>query len=137
MSRTYESRTLSVTIDAPPDRVSAFASNPENLPKWATAFVRSVRRTADGRWIARTSDGGEVGFEFVPANAYGVLDQIVRPAPGVELLVPMRVVANGGGSEVTFTLLRLPVMSAEKFAIDIGMVEQDLRTLKRVLEASN
>ena len=46
----------------------------------------------------------------------------------------MRVVPNGAGSEVTFTLLRLPEMSDQKFAEDAGMVQRDLRTLKSVLE---
>ncbi|MEX2122117.1 MAG: SRPBCC family protein [Pirellulales bacterium] len=128
----HKSKTLSVSIDCPAERVYAFVSNPENLPKWATAFVRSVSKTSSG-WVAETP-AGPVGIEFVPANELGVLDHFVRPAPGVEILNPMRVVPNGAGSEVTFTLLRLPEMSDQKFAEDAGMVQRDLRTLKSVLE---
>ena len=53
---------------------------------------------------------------------------------GQSLLTPMRVVANGEGSEMIFTLFPLPSMSDEQFTKDTGMVETDLRTLKSVLE---
>lgn len=48
----------------------------------------------------------------------------------------MRVVANGEGSELMFTLFQLPGMSDEQFGQDAGMVETDLRTLKVVLEGT-
>jgi hypothetical protein len=46
----------------------------------------------------------------------------------------MRVLSNGSGSEVVFTLFQLPEMSDEQFAEDTAMVERDLKTLKNVLE---
>jgi len=48
----------------------------------------------------------------------------------------MRVVPNGSGSEVIFTLFQLAGMSDEKCAEDIRWVEQDLKTLKRILEGT-
>jgi catechol 2,3-dioxygenase-like lactoylglutathione lyase family enzyme len=126
------SRTLTVAIDAPPQRVYAFASDPRNFPKWTTSFVRSARQSA-GEWVLETSDG-PVGIEFAPANALGVLDHVVRPEKGGEIHVPMRVVANGAGSEVMLTLFQLPEMSEKRFVADAVMVERDLRTLKTILE---
>lgn len=134
MAGTYNARTLTVSIDRPPAEVYAFVTNVENLPRWATAFVRAVRKTGDG-WIAETTEG-PIGFEYGPRNDLGVLDHVVRPAPGVEIHVPMRVVPNGAGSEVIFTLVQFPGMPAEKFARDIDMVQRDLATLKRLLESS-
>jgi catechol 2,3-dioxygenase-like lactoylglutathione lyase family enzyme len=131
-SRVRRSRTLTIAIDAPPERVYAFASDPENFPKWATSFVRSARNSADG-WVLDTIDG-PVGIEFAPANALGVLDHVVRPAQGGAVHVPMRVIPNGAGSEVVFTLFQLPDMSDRRFAEDAGMVERDLRTLKSIFE---
>jgi hypothetical protein len=58
----------------------------------------------------------------------------VSLAPGVEVYVPLRVLPNGAGSEVVFTLFHQPDMTPEKFREDIGLVEQDLQTLKTVLE---
>jgi hypothetical protein len=63
------------------------------------------------------------------------LDHYVTPAPELEVYVPMRVLPNGSGSEVFFTLFRSTDMSDEKFAEDVGMVERDLKTLKNVLES--
>lgn len=83
--------------------------------------------------MVETADG-PLGFRFVPRNELGVLDHAVRLPSGVEVFVPMRVVPNGDGSEVIFTLFQAPGMSDEKFAEDAAMVERDLRTLRRVLE---
>jgi hypothetical protein len=47
----------------------------------------------------------------------------------------MRVVQNGQGSEVLFTLLQAKNMPDEKFAEDLRWVNQDLRNLRNVLEA--
>jgi hypothetical protein len=133
MSPVQKSKTLSVSIDCPPDRVYAFVSNPENLPRWAAAFARSVRQTRSG-WVVETADG-PMGIEFVAENESGVLDHTVRLASGAQILNPMRVVPNGSGNEVIFTLFQPSGMSDQKFTEDAGMVERDLRTLKRVLEA--
>jgi hypothetical protein len=46
----------------------------------------------------------------------------------------MRVVPNGSGSEVIFTLFQSPDMSEEEYSEDVRLVEHDLRTLKDVLE---
>ena len=127
------SRALSVSIDCPPARVYAFVRNPENIPRWAGGLGKSVRRAGDA-WILETADG-PLGFAFVADNDLGVLDHRVTIAPGVDVLNPMRVVANGTGSEVSFTLFQLPGMTAEKFAEDARLVERDLRALKTLLES--
>jgi hypothetical protein len=134
MSLTVAARTLTVSIDCPADQVYGFVSNPENLPRWATAFCRSIRRSNSG-WVVEMPQG-DVTVRFVPRNTMGVLDHLVIPAPDVEIYVPMRVVANGSGSEVLFTLFRPPGSSDEEFTADAGMVERDLGTLKRVMEAN-
>ncbi|MCA9070771.1 MAG: hypothetical protein KDA84_17695, partial [Planctomycetaceae bacterium] len=69
---------------------------------------------------------GWVGIRFVPTNDFGVLDHVVTLPDGQSILNPMRVVANGEGSELMFTLFQLPGMSDEQFAKDTGMVEADL-----------
>jgi hypothetical protein len=129
---TLRSQTLSVSVECSPGHVYEFVSNPENLPKWARAFCRSVRRS-EGDWIVETSDG-PMRITFVEQNEFGVLDHYVSPAPGLEILNPMRVVPNGSGSEVIFTLFQSPDMSEEEYSEDLRLVEHDLRTLKDVLE---
>ncbi|MFC4766349.1 SRPBCC family protein [Effusibacillus consociatus] len=126
------SKTLGVSIECPPEKVYEFISDPENLPKWATAFCKSVTKS-DGEWIVETPDG-PMKIRFVERNKFGALDHYVSPMPGQEILNPMRVIPNGSGSEVIFTLFQLPGMSDDKYLEDAGLVERDLRTLKNVLE---
>lgn len=126
------SRTVSVSIDCPPPQVYDFIADPENLPKWAAGLGRSVSNV-NGEWIVQTSSG-PMGIRFVARNHLGVLDHRVLLPSGEEILVPMRVVANQEGSEVTVTVFRLPGMSPETFARDVRLVEHDLKTLKRTLE---
>jgi hypothetical protein len=73
-------------------------------------------------------------IQFVPANEYGVLDHVVKLPDGQSIQNSMRVVPNGDGSEIMFTLFQLPEMTDEQFAKDARMVESDLLTLKDVLE---
>jgi hypothetical protein len=132
MAKTLQSRTFSIPIDCQLAKAYEFVSDPANLPKWAKAFCKSVKKSGDD-WIMETPQG-PMKVRFAKKNALGVLDHYVNPTPEIEVFVPMRVLPNGSGSEVIFTLFRLPEMSDEKFAEDIGMVERDLQTLKNVLE---
>ena len=127
----YRCLTVSVSIQRLPAHVYAFVSNGDNLARWLT-FCTSVRRSRD-EWVLDTPVG-EMRFRFVPANELGVLDHHVTLPDGQEVLNPMRVVPNGAGSEVVFTLFQLSGMSEEKFAEDVGMVKRDLAGLKAVLE---
>jgi len=127
-----KSHTLTLSIHRPPAEVYAFVRNGENLPRWATGFCRSVRKTEDG-WTVETPNG-EVSLRFVEENPFGVLDHHVTLPSGEEILVPMRVLPNASGSELLFTLFQPPEMTDAEFARDRGMVEQDLSTLRRVLE---
>jgi hypothetical protein len=126
------SQTISVPINRPPAEVDGFASSPENLPQWVRSFCQSITKSGDA-WFMETPDG-QVGIRFAAANEFGVLDHVVTLPDGRSILNPMRVVANGEGSEVLFTLFQLPEMSDEEFARDAGMVEADLNSLKWVLE---
>ena len=62
-------------------------------------------------------------------------DRIARGRDGQTFNNPMRVVPNGAGSLVTFTLFRQDGMSDAEFERDAGMVESDQQALKRVVEA--
>jgi hypothetical protein len=97
-----------------------------------TSFCKSARLTQGG-WMIETPHG-PMQVRFAEKNDFGVLDHYVSPTPDLEIYIPMRVITNGSGSELIFTLFRTPDMSEEKFAMDMRMVEQDLQTLKRVLE---
>src|SRR3989338_7448170 len=132
MAAAFQSRTLNITIACSPRKVYEFVSNPENLPRWAAGLGKSVRKS-DAGWVVDTPQG-PAQIRFAEKNDFGVLDHYVILASGVEVYVPMRVVSNGSGSEVIFTLFKTPEMSDKQFAEDAGMVERDLKTLRSVLE---
>ena len=131
---TYESRTLAIAIERPPDDVYAFAMELENLPKWAAGLGSTGHRDGDA-WVSDTNQGS-VRVQFVTHNQLGVLDHHVTLADGTVLYSPMRVIANGSGSHVSFTLYRLAGVTAEAFAADAGLIEADLKTLKMLMESS-
>ncbi len=126
------SKTITVSIERSPADVYAFVSDPGNLPRWAAGLGVSVEESGFG-WVVETPNG-RMGIRFAPWNEFGVLDHYVTTADGAEITVPMRVIPNGAGSEVLFTLFQSPEMSDEEFAEDAGTVEKDLQTLKSVLE---
>lgn len=129
----FETRPITVSIARTAAEVYAFAHAPERFPKWAAGLGAGLTRDGDF-WIAHGPDG-DVHVRFSPENAYGVLDHWVTLADGTELSIPLRVVANGDGAEVTLTLFRAPGMDAAAFARDQGMVAADLAKLKALLEA--
>jgi hypothetical protein len=61
-------------------------------------------------------------------------DHYVSIGNAPEVYIPIRVIANGSGSEVLFTLFRYPDMTDEIYARDKAAVQKDLETLKQLLE---
>ncbi len=127
----YRTHTVSVGIAIDPKTVYAYASDPANLPAWAPSFVKSMEKQGD-HWIADTSLG-RARFRFAPANEYGILDHDVELPTGT-FHNPMRVIPNGAGCEVLFTLVQLPGISDEQFQTDLDTVRADLNKLRTVLE---
>lgn len=130
---TLESRHISVLIDRSATEVYDYASSPANLPEWAAGLGSSVQRVDGGRWVADSSMG-RVVVAFVERNEHGILDHDVTLPSGETVYNPMRVIAEGSGCEVVFTLRRRPGMSDEDFVRDAEAVTADLATLKRLLE---
>ena len=133
MATMYQSRNLSVQIGRNPRDVYNFTSVPENFPRWASGLGKSLKRK-NGEWIAETPQG-PIKVRFTERNEFGILDHYVILESGVEIYIPMRVIPNGSGSELIFTLFRLSDVSDEKFAEDAEWVMRDLTALKNLLEA--
>ena len=130
---TFTAKHISVSINRPAAQVYEFASNPENLPKWAAELSGSIKKV-DEDWIAE-SPMGRVKVKFAEKNKFGVLDHDVTLPSGVKVYNPMRVYPNSDGSELVFTLYRRrPDMSDQEFAEDAKAVEKDLAKLKTLLE---
>lgn len=134
MSSVMQTRIISVSIDAKPERVYAYCSDPRHLPEWIPSFAAGVDQK-DGAWVVHMRAGGDASFRFADRNTFGVLDNYITLPDGTPIYNPLRVVANAHGSEVTFTLFRLPGVTDAALAEDVKMVEGDLAQLKKILEA--
>ncbi|WP_199423183.1 SRPBCC family protein [Actinotalea solisilvae] len=124
---------VAVTIERPAREVYAYASDPAHLSAWAAGLAATLEEV-DGRWVADTPDG-RMSVAFAPANPFGVADHVITLPGGEVVEVPMRVVPNGDGCDVVFSLRRPPTMTDDELARDRAAVQADLDTLKRLLEA--
>jgi len=111
---TFKSRHISVSIKQSANQVYEFASNPENLPKWASGLSGSIKNV-NGDWVAE-SPMGKVKIEFAVQNIFGVLDHDVTLSSGEKSYNPMRVFPNNDGSELIFTLYLRPGMTEQMHA---------------------
>jgi hypothetical protein len=125
-------RTINTSIKSDPKMVYDFVSNLENLPRWASSTFPSINEV-NGEWFVDTPEG-QNKVMLAERNNFGILDHHVKSTSGVEVYVPMRVVKNGDGSEIIFTVFQTPEMTDERFAEDIKTVEKDLNQLKIIIE---
>ena len=124
--------TKSIAIHASREKVVSFLADPQNLPRWAVGFAKSVRREGD-RWVVVTG-GGEMGIRITAEPRIGVVDFYMSPAPGVEALAASRVVPNERGVEYVFTQFQAPGMPDDVFAKNVQALAHELTVLKAVLE---
>lgn len=133
--RLLPARTLGVSIAVPAADAYAFMADPRRLPEWATGLGTTPTPLPDGAWRVETP-AGPMRVVFAPANGFGVVDHVVTPLTGGDPVadVPLRVVPNGTGSEVTLTVFQQPGMSDAQYDADTALVQADLERLKHALE---
>ena len=129
---TFEVKNISISINCPKEAVYDFASDPGNFTKWL-AFVKSVSKQSDHVWNAETHLG-KMAIELTPKNQFGIIDHTVTLADGNKVTNPLRVIANNDGTEVIFTLFKMPGKTTKEFEDDAKLVEADLKKLKKLLE---
>lgn len=110
-----------------------FASRPGNMPLWASGLAAGLTRNGDD-WIADGGPVGNVRVRFAPPNDFGVIDHTVTLPDGLRVENALRIVPNGDGAEVMFTLLRQADMDDAAFAADAAHVARDLDALARLME---
>lgn len=101
-----KNRTITATLSADRDAVFAFLSRLENLPRWAPAYCRELRRDGD-QWRALTP-AGENYIALLGDGRTGVLDLLVGDEPDEMSLLPLRVIRQPHGSAVICTLFQPP-----------------------------
>ena len=128
---TLETTTLSVTIDAPFERVVADLADPTSHPEWATEFFAGPARpvsTTEAE-VDVPMMGGPARLRVDADRGRGVVDVALAPGGGdYGPPIPVRVVRNGDGVDVLWTLARTP-------GIPDAAWEQGVAAMRRELEA--
>lgn len=118
---------------AAPDVVFDFVSNIENLPKWATAYAKSIRRDGDD-YIVDTPMGDLFQVFDVNKDA-GLIDMRSGPAKDQLWTFYIRIFSdNMGGSVLNFTSLQMPGQSDEEFGGMCASLAGEMENIRQVVE---
>ena len=130
---TMQARVIHISVERDWHDVAKFVLDPENMPQWASGLAAGLDRRGD-HWVADGGPLGEIKVRFAPANDLGVADHEVTLSDGKTFQNALRVVPNGDGAEVMFTLLRTPGMSDADFQSDADHIDKDLKMLKSLID---
>ncbi len=126
---------VSRVIAASPEAVYEYASDVDNLPRWAAGLAQAaVVREGDSLFVE--SPMGRVEVRFVEHNRFGVLDHDVTLPTGTVVTNPVRVLSHPDGAEVVFTVRQIE-LDDDEFARDIELVTKDLERLDREITGTD
>ena len=119
---------------APPEKLFAFISNIENLPKWATAYAKSVRKEG-GDYIVTTPDGDI--FQTIDAdNKTGIIDLHGGPTKEQMWTWPARVTSdNMGGSILAFSCIQMPHQSDAEFGMQCQALAEEFENIRKIIDS--
>lgn len=133
-----ETRTLTVTVDAPMSIVAADLADPATHPEWATEFFAGpAEPDGNGLYVVSVPAlGGDAHVKVEALPERGVIDMFFAPkgAPFGDP-TPVRVIPNADGADVLWTMTRHPGMPDDVWAAALESVQRELGVLKRRLEA--
>ncbi|MBF4567175.1 SRPBCC family protein [Plantibacter sp. VKM Ac-2880] len=126
---------VSRVIAASPEAVYDYASDVDNLPRWAAGLAQAaVVREGDSLFVE--SPMGRVEVRFVERNRFGVLDHDVTLPTGKMVTNPVRVLSHPDGAEVVFTVRQIE-LDDDEFARDIELVAKDLERLDQQITGTD
>ncbi len=131
---TLITKTVAITIDAPYDKVAGDLADPFTHPEWGTEFFAGpVQRDESGGLIAPVpAMGGDVQYRVDADVERGIVDIYLAPLEasfGPPL--PVRLLRNGDGVDVLWTLIRFPGIPDGVWEQGIESMERELQQLKR------
>ena len=127
----FPARHISRFIARKPAEISAFLADHHNLPKWAAGLSSGI--TEQNGAVISESPMGKVQVRFAPGAELGIFDHDVTLPNGQTVHNPLRVLKNDDGSEVVFTLYRMPGVSDDAFEKDAALIAADLERLSAAL----
>jgi uncharacterized protein YndB with AHSA1/START domain len=134
LTPTTPARLATFSIHKPLRDVYEFLLRPENFARWA--FVGDTKMTSlgDGDWAVETSVGPRI-LRFADRNRDFVLTHSARNLPtDTPSIIPMRLMANGDGTELIYVFMPRPALSEAEWVSMIEWVTADLGALTSYLE---
>lgn len=130
---TLVTETVRVTIDAPFEQVASDLADPTAHPEWATEFFAGpIKAIAEDEVVVTVPRmGGEVQMKVDADVASGRIDlYLAPPGAGYGPPLPVRVIPNGGGVDVLFTLARFPGQTDGQWEEGLASMARELQNLK-------
>ena len=131
---TFTTKTIAVTIDAPFDKIAPDLAEPFTHLEWGAEFFAGPVRQDSGRGlIVRVpAMGRDVQYRVETDLKHGIFDVVIAPLDrkfGPSL--PVRLLRNGDGVDVLWTLIRFTGMPNESWEQGIAAMEMELHQLKQ------
>jgi hypothetical protein len=127
----WPARHISRFINRKPAEVCAFLADHRNLPKWAAGLSAGISEV--NGVVFSESPMGKVQVRFAAGAEHGIFDHDVTLPDGKTFHNPLRVLKNDEGSEVAFTLYRLPGVTDDAYEKDAATIAADLERLATAL----
>ena len=126
-------QTVTVTINAPYETVARDLADPKTHPEWGTEFFNGPVSPGENGEVVVYSPfmAADVRFRIDADVERGIIDLYLAPvdAPFVPPL-PVRLLHNGDGVDVLWTLTRFPGTPEEGWLAGIASMERELQNLK-------
>lgn len=128
------SHVITVSIGRPYGEVYEFLADPLNFGRWASLPNSTMDPLGGSDWLVDLPRGRRV-IRFAPRNTFGVLDyQVFEKGEDGGPITPVRVVPNGGGTELIFVWFRHDGVSDDMFRSEVEWITSDLQRLKSLVE---
>ncbi len=135
--KTFQTKTLGITIKVPPTNLLDYLDNPFEYPKWGTKFFTGpvVEQPNKDLIVDIKMMGGATKFAVSTNKGSGAV-QLYFAKPGKEFKEPLeiRVIPNGEGSDLLWTLVRAPKLNLVKWKVGLFFMSLELKALRKILE---
>ena len=129
----FQTKTLTISIDAPLAKVTSDLADPATHPEWAKEFFSGPAKKTESSEVLVPAPmmGGVVRFKIDADIDLGLLDLFIAPeGADFGMPIPVRLIKNGDGVDVLWTLTRFPGMPDLAWEQGLAGMERELLALK-------
>lgn len=125
--------TKTARYNVPPATLYGFLNKEENLPKWATAYCKTIKKSDDGYKIM--TPAGELFLAYDCNEAAGTINIKTGPRKDMMWCWPTRVASdNGAGSLFIFTAVQMPDQPDTEFDGQMAALGKELENIRQIVE---